>query len=213
MKKPFIALMVAILPLCANAQNEGIFAKKNTTVKTVDYSPYMQGTVPEINGNVVFTQTITAPNKSKEDLYKAIASWTSIRFMPDIENGKWTDKDYFHNLALSGFKTADAATGHIVCQGNEELVFSNKFLEKDYSEIEYTFDISIKDGSITVTLSNIVYVYTFTSEKERFTAESFITDEASFTKKGKFIKDNRKFRVKTINLKDELVSEIETVIK
>ena len=62
-------------------------------------------------------------------------------------------------------------------------------------------------------MTNIAYVYTFTSEKERVAAEAYITDETAFNKKGNFIKQNRKFRVKTVDLANELFSEIETVIK
>ena len=100
-----------------------------------------------------------------------------------------------------------------ICQGNEEIVFSNKILERDYAEIEYKLYINVSDGLVKATLTNIAYVYTFTSEREHVTAEEYITDENAFNKKGNFIKQNRKFRVKTVDLANELFTEIETVIK
>lgn len=213
MKHLLITLMVVILPLCANAQNTGIFGKKATTTKVTDFSPYMQGAVPVENGMVTFTKTFSAPGKSKQDLYRRVASWASARYMPSIENGKWTDPDYFRNLEYATVKSADAEKGQIVCQGCEELVFTNKLLERDYTETEYKLTIQISDGTVKATMTNIVYAYTFSDEKERKTAEVYITDDAAFTKKGKFIKQNRKFRVKTVDLANELFSEIETVIK
>jgi hypothetical protein len=133
--------------------------------------------------------------------------------MPNIENGKWTDHDYFRNLAYSSVKTSNENKSQIICQGNEEIVFSNKILERDYAEIEYKLYINVSDGLVKATLTNIAYVYTFTSEREHVTAEEYITDENAFNKKGNFIKQNRKFRVKTVDLANELFTEIETVIK
>lgn len=216
MKSLILTLMVAMLPFCVNAQNTGIFGKKNTSTKVTDFTPYMQGAVPVENGLVTFSKTFTATGKSKEDLYRQIASWASARYMPNIENGKWTDPDYFRNLAYSSVKVSDDASDpktQIVCQGNEEIVFTNRILERDYAEIEYKLNIKINDGSLKATMTNIAYVYTFTSEKERVAAEAYITDETAFNKKGNFIKQNRKFRVKTVDLANELFSEIETVIK
>lgn len=216
MKSLILTIMVAMLPFCVNAQNTGIFGKKNTSTKVTDFTPYMQGAVPVENGLVTFSKTFTATGKSKEDLYRQIASWASARYMPNIENGKWTDPDYFRNLAYSSVKVSDDASDpktQIVCQGNEEIVFTNRILERDYAEIEYKLNIKINDGSVKATMTNIAYVYTFTSEKERVAAEAYITDETAFNKKGNFIKQNRKFRVKTVDLANELFSEIETVIK
>ena len=216
MKSLILTLMVAMLPFCVNAQNTGIFGKKNTSTKVTDFTPYMQGAVPVENGLVTFSKTFTATGKSKEDLYRQIASWASARYMPNIENGKWTDPDYFRNLAYSSVKVSGDSSDpktQIVCQGYEEIVFTNRILERDYAEIEYKLNIKINDGSVKATMTNIAYVYTFTSEKERVAAEAYITDETAFNKKGNFIKQNRKFRVKTVDLANELFSEIETVIK
>ena len=100
MKNLLLTLMVAMLPFCVNAQNTGIFGKKNTSTKVTDFTPYMQGAVPVENGRVTFSKTLTATGKSKEDLYRKVASWASARYMPNIENGKWTDPDYFRKRSL-----------------------------------------------------------------------------------------------------------------
>lgn len=213
MKKHVIAIAIALLPVCTYAQNKGMFAKNPNSKEAVDYTPYKQGAVPEVDGKVMFSQTIAAPGKSQAELYALVGSWASARFLPNVENGKWTDKDYFHNLEMAGTKENDQSAGKLVLQGNEELVFRNSFLAKDYTEIDYLLELDVKDGVVNVSMYNISYVYTFSSEKERVTAEAYITDAESFNKKGDFYKSNRKFRVKTIDLKDELFSEIATIIK
>ena len=105
MKKIILTIMVAMLPFCVNAQNTGIFGKNNSTSKVTDFSPYMQGAVPVENGMVTFTKTISASGQSKQDLYRKVASWASARYMPSIENGKWTDPDYFRNLQYATVKS------------------------------------------------------------------------------------------------------------
>ena len=214
MKRLIFAFMVAAMPLCMSAQNAGLFGGVQTSKAAAqDYSAYMQGAVPEQDGKVVFTKTIAAPGKSKAEIYQALASWASTRYMPNVENGKWNDKDYFRNLAYSTVKSGSAADGHIICQGSEEQVFSNKILEKDFTEMEYVLDLRITDGQVVATMTDIAYRYTFTSVRERKPAEEVITDASVFTKKGKWIKAYRKFRIKTVDLAAELFREIEVSIK
>ncbi len=213
MNRIFIAIAIALTSVCANAQNKGMFAKNPSSKEAVDYTPYMQGAVTEVDGKVVFSQTIAAPGKSQTELYSLVGSWASARFLPNVENGKWTDKDYFRNLEMAGTKESDKNAGRLVLQGNEELVFRNSFLSRDYTVIDYLLELDVKDGAVSVTMRNISYVYTFGAERERVAAEDYITDRESFNKKGKFYKGNRKFRVKTINLKDELFSEIASIIQ
>lgn len=212
MKKLILAMMVAVLPLCMNAQSKGLLGRKTAKVE-VDNSAYMQGAIPTVDGKVVFSKTINAQGKSKSDLYKALAQWSSFRYAANTERGLWNDPDYFKNLEYAAVKDADSNAAKIVCQGNEEIVFSNRILAKDASQFNYILDIDIKDGTVVATISNIAYVYNLTEEPQRLTAEEWITDEVSFTKKGKAIKSNLKFRIKTVDTKDEIFEEIETAIK
>ena len=212
MKKLILAMMVAVLPLCMNAQSTGLFGRKSAKVE-VDNSAYMQGAIPTVDGKVVFSKTINAEGKSKADLFKTLAQWTSFRYTANTGRGLWNEPDYFKNLEYATVKDADANAANIVCQGNEEIVFSNKLLAKDASQFNYILTLDIKDGVVVATISNIAYVYNLTEEAERFTAEEWITDEVSFTKKGKAIKTNLKFRIKTVDSKDQIFEEIEKAIK
>ncbi len=214
MKRLIYAIILATMPFMASAQNTGLFGSNTSgTKKATDYSAYMQGAVPESGGKVVFSHTFKTSGKTPADIYTALASWASARYMADVENGKWNDKDYFRNLQYSRVSQTDKQAGLIVCQGCEEQVFSNKFLEKDYTEIEYVLTINIKDTEVSATMTDIAYNYTFASNRERRTAETVITDSEVFTKKGKWIKSYRKFRVKTVDLANELFREIAYTIE
>ena len=120
MKKVILALMVLALPLMADAQSKGLFAKKPLKMNK-DMSAYMAGAVPEVDGKVVFTQNIAFTGKSKEQVYANLIQWSSLRYMPDTEHGMWNDKDYYKNLQNAKVAVADEKNGVIVCQADEEL--------------------------------------------------------------------------------------------
>lgn len=210
MKQLIYIIMVALLPLSASAQGTGLFGATQPKAKqTVDYSQYGQGTLPVNGGKVEFSKTISLEGKTPDAAYRLLTSWASARFMANVENGKWNEPAYFRNLQYSKVVEANEQTRHIVCQGCEEQVFKNQFLSKDFTEVEYTLTIDITTTGITATMANIAYNYTFANERERRTAEEVITDDVVFTKKGKWIPAYRKFRVKTVNLAQELFREIE----
>lgn len=179
-----------------------------------DPSVYLEnGVVPMKNGKVTFTKSISAPGKSKSDIGKALAGWASMRFMANTENGYWTDADYYKNTEYSTVKESDSSIGSLVCNGNEEQVFSNRILAKDYAVFQYTLIVKYADGALNVGITDISYLYTLKEEPERLNAEDYITDQECITKKGTLNKLFGKFRAKTIDLANELFLEIENVVK
>ena len=91
----------------------------------------------------------------------------------------------------------------------EYLVFTNRFFVLDRTRINYWLELQCADNSTTVKLTRINYWY----EEERdggikFSAEEMITDENAFNKKGKLLKDQGKFRRKTIDFFEECVEQI-----
>lgn len=213
MKKIIIVLLALSMPLVINAQSQGLFGKKKIKAQQ-DLEVYMQGAVPEVGGKVVFETTISAPGKSKADLYNRLASWANLRYTANQSRGEWTDINYFKNTEYAQVTTADKNSGSLICRGAEELVFSNKTFAKDYTLAYYTLRLNITDGSVKFTMDNIAYVYTGGSETpERIPAEDWINDENAFNKKGELGRITGKFRVKTIDLKDELIREVTDAIK
>lgn len=203
--------MVLALPLMADAQSKGLFAKKPIKMNK-DMSAYMAGAVPEVDGKVVFSQNMAFAGKSKEQVFANLAQWASLRYMPDTEHGVWNDKDYYKNLKNAKVVVADESAGMIACQADEEQVFSNKTLAKDFCRMNYELELKIEDSQVVATIKTISYVYRLTEIPERIVAEDWITDKEAINKKGNLLRMSGKFRVKTIDLKDQLFAEIAEVL-
>ena len=89
------------------------------------------------------------------------------------------------------------------------MVFVNRFFVLDRTRINYWMELQCADNGATVKLTRINYWY----EEEReggikFSAEDMITDENAFNKKGKLLKDQGKFRRKTIDFFEDCVNQI-----
>ena len=202
-----IAMMLAFMPVCIHTAQAQLFSKKNFKGK-MEASAYMQGAVPEVNGKVEFNENFSAPGKTKDQFFQKVLSWANLRFMPETERGVWNDDNYYKNNEFSKVVSADKNTGVIVCQADENIVFTNKTLAKDYTRVNYTLTIRVKDNGGEVTMNNIIYTYNLTENLERIAAEDWITDKEAISKKGGLLKGAARFRIKTVDLKNELVKEI-----
>jgi len=203
--------MAAILPMAANAQKVTYFGKAKILADK-ESSYYMQGAVPVKDGWVEFDTTINAPGKTKEQIYQSLLQWASFRYSQNVERGLWNEKEYFKNRDFARVTEVDKTTGKIDIQGDEELVFTNKTLAKDFTRAYYQLEIKCEDGKADVRLYHIYYDYEG-SLGERLTAEEWITDAESITKDGAGLnKKSGKFRVRTIDLKDRIFKEIEETI-
>ena len=213
MKKIIIAIMAFSMPIFINAQSSGLFSKKKIKTEQ-DITAYLAGAVPTENEKVVFDATIDAPGKSKADIMTLMTAWANLRFTANNARGEWTDKDFFKNNEYAQISSVDKSSCSIVCRGAEDMIFSNKALAKDYTEIYYRLDLTAKDGSISFKMSNIAYVYVGGSDApQRVTAEEWITDAEAINKKGELRRISGKFRVKTIDLKNELIRELSEAVK
>ena len=173
-----LLLVFCFLPMFAWAQEE-------------DQSKYMAGAVPEENGKVVFSQTINAPHLSKDHIFDAILTWANTRFKTD--KGNWGMVAY-----------SNKEEGQIACYGNEYLVFADKTFALDRARINYRMNFICSAGKCDVTVTNIIYVYP-EATKERLAAEDWITDKQALSKdQTKLIRRLAKFRIKTIDLVEEL---------
>ncbi len=205
MKKLLIAIMVAVLPVCVETASAQLFQKKDFQGRK-DRKEYMQGAVPQANGKVVFTKEFN----TAKNAFDALKQWAGLRFMPNTQQGVWSDANYFNNGDFALAETPDQNT--IVCTGDEELVFTNKALARDASKVNYKLTLNITDTKVVATISDIAYIYNLTDVAERIPAEDWITDSEAFSKKGDLLRRVAKFRIKTIDLVDELFSEIESTI-
>lgn len=214
MKKVIIALTALALPLFASAQSEGLLVRKQIKSTKADQSEYAKaGAVPEANGMVEWNEVIALPNKSKQDIYTKLASWASLRYEPNSGRGIYTDPDFFKNIEYSKVQNADKGSGKIVCQGAEELIFSIKPLSKNYTQAFYQLSLLISDNKVEMKIGNISFnVDQGEGRFERVAAEEWITDKEAINKKGKLSRISGKYRIKTIDLVDELKKEIQQAV-
>lgn len=207
-------MMIMAFPFCTTNAQSGLISTKKLYTQKADMSEYAKaGAVPEVNGKVVFTKEISAPGKSKEELYTVLSSFAALRFSAGSARGNWREPNFFSNLDYAQVKEADKEAGRIVAQGAEEMIFSNKALSKDYTHVFYQFTAEAAAGKIMLTMNNIAFVYVGSQESERIPAEDWITDKEALNKKGQLRRISGKFRVKTIDLFDELAKEIEELAK
>lgn len=207
MKKILMAAAIAaLLPMAASAQSAGLFSKRQPAAQK-DMTEYLKkGAVPVTDGKVTFTSTF-ANTADKEQTIKKLMQWADLRYQPNTEHGVWNDADYYKNLENPSVRTGEGDVT-MTCTGHEELVFSNRTLAKDYCTATYTLKINVGEKSTTATISNIVYTYSLGETPERIAAEDWITDEEAINKKGRLLRVSGKFRIKTIDLKNELFKEI-----
>lgn len=214
MKKIIIALFAVALPMIMQAQSEGLFARKKIKSAKEDQSAYAaKGAVPEVNGEVVFADVIAAPGKTKDEMFAKISQWASFRYEPNSTMGEYTERGFFKNIEFSKVKSADKQSGKIQCQGAEELIFSIKTLAKNYTQAFYMLDLTVNDGNVDFKLHTLSFnVDQGESQFIRMTAEDWITDKECLNKKGELRRIPGKFRIKTIDLVDELKKEIAEAI-
>ena len=214
MKKYIIAALIMVLPFGMVQAQRGLISTKKLYTQKADMSEYQaKGAVPEVDGKVVFTKDIEAFARTKDYIYSQVASFASLRFEPNTRRGEWREPNFFKNIDFARVTKADKEEGIIVAQGAEEMIFSNRALSQDYTQVFYNLTITIADGKVNLRMDNIAYVYEGSGNSSRLTAEEWITDMEALNKKGELRRINGKFRVKTIDLFDELAAEIAEKIK
>lgn len=164
---------------------------------------YLEGAVTtDANGKVSFEMTTDANGKSAQQIYDIV-----YQYMGQLTQGE-------NNIAS---RIALVNPGeHIIANAMDEwLVFSASFISLDRSEFKYNLIANIKDNYLQLTLCRINYSY----EADRSTgfkepAEKVITDKVALTKKkNDLAKIFGKFRKATIDRKDQIFSELSTLVK
>ena len=181
MKRLFLAICLGMSLMAGWAQVE---------------AKYSKGSVPVVNGRVLFCDTI-ATTLTPEAAYEKSAAWAKERFQKP-------------NVIISKFVSEDKQNQQLNITAEEYLVFTNRFFVYDYTRINYWVDIKCHDNYTVLTMTRISYWY----EEERngglkFPAEEMITDDQAFNKKGtKLLKDQGKFRRKTIDFFEQCVMQL-----
>ena len=196
--KKLLTLLVAFATLAtSNAQITAPVIEE----KTETDSRYMAGAVPEVDGKVVLTRTVEVPaGLSLQEVMNRVDSWL-IRCTKD-------ERMHF-NQRLP--KMADNELQHAY---SLELTFSKSFLAHDFAEMAYVLAVRYEGGQIIMEMSHINYKYNENNKLNKYTAEEMIIDKYALNKKKtKLIFGFKKFRMKTIDLLDELQISLQNEFK
>ena len=191
MKKLMIALLLS-LPTLLSAQ-ENTWEKPKAQAQQDTDQKYLVGAVPVVDGKVTFTTTISAPGKSKSQIYDIVLAQLT-------ELAKAEEQYENSRIALQ-----DTTKWLIAGNYQEQLVFKRQALSFDYTRMMYTLMVECSDGEAKVTMTRVHYLYEEEREPQNLAAEEWITDQYGLTKKkDKLARLSGKFRRKTIDRKDYL---------
>lgn len=182
MKKHLLFLFFTVIAVTLNAQ--------------VD-SKYLKGAVPEIDGKVVFSETITVDGTiSDEKIFELMNTWA--------QNNYASSTDSKQRILLS-----NATDKTIACRGEKDLIFKSSALSLDKTTMSYQFILQIEAGKCIATIKNIKYdYYDKGSSKKLYTAEEMISDNAALNGE-KLNRYYDKFRIHTIDSIQNIFNSID----
>lgn len=164
-------------------------------------SKYLKGSVPEINGKVIFSKAISADGKlSDQKLFDLMSNWANENY-----DGKETNKN---RIVFS-----DPQKKEIACLGEKEIIFKSSAISLDRTFLNYQLIVEVNNGKCDVTVRNLKYLYNDAGKDNLYPAENMITDKIALNKQG--TKLNRyydKFRIHTIDSLNVLFKSIEDYI-
>ena len=196
--KKFMMVVLMALPMMGMAQDNTWEMPQNNANPD---EKYLAGAVPEVDGKVMFTKTIEAPGKSKEQLFDLLLDYMT----------KMTKEA--NQFEQSRIVLEDKEKGQVVGSYQEWLVFKNKPLSLDRTRFFYHLIADVKAGSATLKLTRIHYLYEEERDPFTYKAEEWITDRYGLNKKQtKLARVSGKFRRKTIDRKDYIFNQINKLL-
>lgn len=185
MKHLLLLLFFALPLLTTTAQKE-----------TLDETPYLAGAVPEQNGMIVFAEHYDLPGKSRAELVARLEQY--VRNLVEVPE----------KLPTSRLTEVSLDSGVVAASVEEYLWFKRNSLVWDRATVRYQLVVLAKEGAFDIMMRNIRYAYEpfdRNGEETFFPAEDWITDREALKRNGRLTKvGGRKFRVKTIDRKNEI---------
>ena len=199
MKRLILALMLAFATIS--------YTQAQITTPTVEHgtdtdAKYQKGAIPVVNGHATMTRVIdVAEGLSGDALMQRLDVWIQ-RCMRD-------DRIRF-NQRLKHTAPLEIQQSVVF-----ELTFAKSFLAHDFTDMSYVIllDAGSQPGKVVMTMTRIAFKYDEAGTINKYTAEEIISDEVAFNKKGRIIFGYRKFRLKTIDLMDELAASLTTTLQ
>lgn len=165
---------------------------------------YLAGAVPEVDGRVVFSREISLARSMPADSLKSyMARWVNLNINSKI------NEQILKRTAIARDASSPALEVGVV----QYIIFKNAALSLDRSQIIYHLILEPKEKSVVVTMQEISYYYEEERSPEKYTAEEMIADKVAIKKSGdKFVHGHGKFRMKTIDLFDNLCNSIQSFV-
>ncbi|WP_071145368.1 DUF4468 domain-containing protein [Bacteroides ihuae] len=175
-----VVLFLVCLPAAVQAQED--------EDEQVNSTNYLVGAVPEKEGRVVFSEEYDLPGMSKQQVFDKMLEWMQKRLLKNKNTSRvvYTDKE----------------RGMIAGMGEEYIVFKSGALSLDRTLVNYQLTATCLPGKCLLDIEKIRYTY---QEKEKYTAEEWITDKYALNKdKTKLVRGLSKFRMKTVDFVNEI---------
>ncbi len=155
---------------------------------------YLAGTVPEVNGKVIFSDTLELQGMTAAQIYELTLMWAEANYNTEESRVAYVSKEQ----------------AVVSCRGKSELVFSSSALSLDRSFMNYQLNLFCMDNACRIEMRSINYEYNVANkrEPEKYTAEKWITDKEALNGKDKLYRSNGKFRIKTIDLFDDICNSL-----
>ena len=171
--------------------------------KAKDDPKYLAGAAPIVDGYVQWTLDLDIPGKSASEIYA-----TTYSFIEGVVSGP-------NHVDGSRIALVNKAEHGIVATVKEWLIYKDKFLNLDRSKISYVLKADATDGHLKLNLTRIVIDYSENMKEPDGvdTAENWISDEKALSKKGKIYPGCQKHRIKMIDRKDEIFSQLKALFK
>ena len=182
----YLILILLCLPMLMQAQIE---------------SKYLEGAVPVVDGKVTFSTSIQAKGMNRAQIYDKVLEWANKHFQP---------KESLTPKVL----VTNTEKAEIIASGEDYIVFSSNYLALDRTRIYYHLIANCEDEKCNLTMTRIHYWYEEDVDGGyKYKAEKWITDKEGLSKsKNKLAKVSGKFRKETIDYKDRMFGEIQSVL-
>lgn len=162
-----------------------------TWAKEKDDAKYLAGAVPQVNGQVIFSQSFAVKGKSQQEIYGIMQKFVKQLVASQIQGER------------TRIIEDNAATGEIAARVEEWMVFKKKPLYLDRTRFRYLIGVTCNNDKVKMQLSQISYYYREDMEGqngETYKAEEWIDDDHALNKtKDKLLLGSAKFRRNTID--------------
>ena len=158
---------------------------------------YLQGAVPVVEGYAVIERDITvSADLTPDQLNDRLSQWLD-RCMKDER--------------IRYYQRLEAKQPHTLQQSvSMEITFSKNFIAHDYADLAYVLTLDTHEpGHVRLLMSHIAYRYNDGDKMVKYTGEDIIADPIALNKKGQIYRGYKKFRIKTIDLVDELAASLQ----